>query len=130
MAVSWRKRLGTLPVTPSGFHGGRNGVWLGFSRGFSRFPYHKFHSSISPHLSHSFSFILSVHVMVRQTWFAGTLAIHGPTISGLHRISSLDPTLCWTRTEDIYLLFEQSYSWMVLLMRTYVVLVLGVFSLI
>ena len=24
-----------------------------------------------------------------------------PTISGLHRISSLDPTLCWTRVEDI-----------------------------
>ena len=45
---SWRKRLGArLPplgsrvrvsVTPCGFNGGRNGVWVGFSRGFSRFP--------------------------------------------------------------------------------------------
>ena len=41
--------------------------------------------------------------MVHQAWSAGTLAIHGPTISGLHRISSLDPTLCWTRVEDIFI---------------------------
>ena len=41
--------------------------------------------------------------MVRQAWSAGTLAIHGSPISGLHRISSLDPTLCWTRVEDIYI---------------------------
>ena len=40
--------------------------------------------------------------MVRQGWSAGTLAIHGPTISGLHRVSSLDPTLCWTRVEDVF----------------------------
>ena len=40
--------------------------------------------------------------MVRQAWSAGALATHGPTISGLHRISSLHPTLCWTRVEDIY----------------------------
>ena len=76
-----------------------NGVWVGFSRGFSRFPYHKFHSTISPHSSHPFHFISSVLVMVRQAWSAGTLAIHWPTIQGLHRISSLDPTLCWTRVE-------------------------------
>ena len=47
-AASWRKRLGArLPplgsrvrvsVSPCGFRGGRNGVWVGFSRGFSRFP--------------------------------------------------------------------------------------------
>ena len=40
--------------------------------------------------------------MARLAWSAGTLATHGPLISGLHRISSLDPTLCWTRVEDIY----------------------------
>ena len=46
-AASWRKRLGArLPplgsrvrvsVPPCGFRGGRNGVWVGFSRGFSPF---------------------------------------------------------------------------------------------
>ena len=62
------------------------------------FPCHKFHSTISPHSSHPFRFISSALVMVRQAWSAGTLATHGP-----HRISSLDPTLCWTRVEDIYI---------------------------
>ena len=48
MATSWRKRLGArLPplgsrvrvsVTPCGFRGGRNEIWVGFSRGFSRLP--------------------------------------------------------------------------------------------
>ena len=66
---SWHKRLGArLPplgsrvhvsVTPCGFHGGRNGVWVGFSRGFSRFPlsqisFHHFSILIS---SISFHFI-------------------------------------------------------------------------
>ena len=68
-ATSWRKRLDArLPplgsrvrvsVTPSGFRGGRNGVWVGFSRGFSRFPlsqisFHHFSTLIS---SISFHFI-------------------------------------------------------------------------
>ena len=45
---SWRKWLGTclpplgsrvrISVSPCGFRGGRNRVWVGFSRGFSRFP--------------------------------------------------------------------------------------------
>ena len=105
-AASWRKRLGArLPplgsrvrvsVPPCGFRGGRNGV-------SPVFPYHKFHSIISPPSSHPFRFISSALVMVRQAWSAGTLATHGPIIWGLHRISSLDPTLCWTRVEDIYL---------------------------
>ena len=109
---SWRKRLDTrLPplgsrvrvlVTPCGFRGGWNGIWVGFSRGFSHFPLpQQFHSTISPHSSHPFRFISSALAMVRQSWSAGTLATHGPIISGLHRISSLDPTLCWTRVEDI-----------------------------
>ena len=47
-AASWHKRLGArLPplgsqvrvsVTPCGFRGGRNGIWVGFSQGFSHFP--------------------------------------------------------------------------------------------
>ena len=67
--ASWRKRLGArLPplgsrvrvsFTPCGFRGGRNGVWVGFSRGFSRFPlpqisFHHFSTLIS---SISFHFI-------------------------------------------------------------------------
>ena len=68
-AVSWRKRLDArLPplgsrvrvsVTPRGFRGGRNGVWVGFSRGFSGLPlpqisFHHFSTLIS---SISFHFI-------------------------------------------------------------------------
>ena len=68
-AASWRKRLDArLPplgsrvrvsVPPCGFRGGRNGVWAGFSRGFSRFPlpqisFHNFSTLIS---SISFHFI-------------------------------------------------------------------------
>ena len=64
------------------------------------FPYHKFHSTISPRSFHPFRSISSAIVMVCQAWSAGTLATHGPIISGLHRISSLDPTLCWTQVED------------------------------
>ena len=111
LAPSWRKWLGArLPplgsrvrvsVPPCGFRGGRNEVWVDY-RGVSPvFPYHKFHSTISPHSSHPFRSISSALVMVHQAWSAGTLAIHGPIISGLHGISSLDPTLCWTRVEDI-----------------------------
>ena len=112
-AASWRKRLGArLPplgsrvhvsVTLCGFRGGRNGVWVGFSGVSPVFPYHKFHSTISPRPSHPFRSITSALVMVRQAWSAGILATHGPIISGIHRISSLDPTLCWTRVEDIYI---------------------------
>ena len=68
-ATSWHKRLGArLPplgsrvrvsVTPCGFRGGWNGVWVGFSRGFSRFPlpqisFHLFSTLIA---SISFHFI-------------------------------------------------------------------------
>ena len=68
-AASWRKRLGArLPplgyrvrvsVTPCGFRGGRNGVWVGFSRGFSRFPLPQisFHHFSIPISSISFHFI-------------------------------------------------------------------------
>ena len=89
-AASWRKRLDArLPplgsrvrvsVPPCGFRGGRNGVWVSLSRGFSRFPLPKFHSTISPHSSHPFRFISSALLMVRQAWSVGTLATHGPII--------------------------------------------------
>ena len=51
--ILWPKRLGAR-VTPCGFRGGRNGVWVGFLRDFSC---HKFHSTISPHSSHPCRFI-------------------------------------------------------------------------
>ena len=68
LAASWRKRLGTrLPplgsrvcvsVPPCGFRGGQNRVWVGFSRGFSRFPLPpiSFHHFLHPHLIHFVSF--------------------------------------------------------------------------
>ena len=52
---------------------GSGKVFLGVS---PIFPYHKFHSTISPHSSHPFRFISSALVMVRQAWSVGTLAIH------------------------------------------------------
>ena len=99
-----------VSVPPCGFRGGRNGVWVGFYRGFFRFPlpqisFHHFSTLIS-----SISFHFITLVMVRQAWSAGTLAIHGPTISGLHCISSLDPTLCWTQVEDYDLLSCRALS--------------------
>ena len=69
LAASWRKRLGArLPplgsrvrvlVSPCGFRDGRNGIWVGYSRGFSRFPlpqisFHHFSTLIS---SISFHFV-------------------------------------------------------------------------
>ena len=90
ISISWRKRLDArlpllgsrvrISVTPCGFRGGRNGVWVGFLGVSPVFPYHKFHSTISPHSSHTFSFISSTLVMMRQAWSAGTLATHGPII--------------------------------------------------
>ena len=45
-----------VSVPPCGPRGGRNGVWVGFSRGFSLFPYHNFHSTIFSTLISSISF--------------------------------------------------------------------------
>ena len=68
-AASWRKRLGArLPPLGSrvrvsvplcGFRGGRNGVWVGFSRGFSRCPLPQISFSLFSTLisSNSFHFI-------------------------------------------------------------------------
>ena len=69
LAASWRKRLDAcLPplgsrvrvsVPPCGFRGGRNGVWVGFSRGFSHFslPQTSFHHFSTLISSISFRFI-------------------------------------------------------------------------
>ena len=67
-----------VSVTPCRFRGGQNGVRVGFSRGFSRFPlpqisFHHFSTLI---LFISFHLISSTPVMVCQTWSAGILAIH------------------------------------------------------
>ena len=85
-------------------------MWVSWwtKRGLGRFftgflPFSPTTNFIPPFLyTHPFRSISSALVMVRQAWSAGTLATHGPIISGLHRISSLDPTFCWTRVEDIY----------------------------
>ena len=101
-AASWRKRLDArlpslgsrvrLSVTPCGFRGGRNGVWVSFSRGFSRFPlpqisFHHFSTLIS---SISFHFIRPCDgasgVVGRHPCYSRTYNM------GHHRISSLDPT--------------------------------------
>ena len=82
-------------------------MWVSWwtKRGLGRFlpfsPTPNFIPPFSPHSSYPFRFISSALVMVCQAWSAATLATHGPIISGLHRISFLDPTLCWTRVEDI-----------------------------
>ena len=121
-AASWRKRLGArfpplgsrvrISVTPCEFRGGRNGIWVGFSRGFSRFPL--------PQISfHHFSTLIS------SIWFhfirpcddaSGVVGRH-PCYSrtynlGLHRISPHEPTLCWTRVEDIYSIMYSPIYWL------------------
>ena len=75
-------------VTPCGFSGGRNRVWVGFSRGFSHLPlpqisFHYFSTLFSLH------FISTVPAMKRQ-------GVRRPRVSS-HRIASFDPALCWTR---------------------------------
>ena len=80
-----------------------NGVWVGFSRGSSRFPlpqisFHHFSTLIS---SISFHFISpcdgATGVVGRHPCFSRTYNIGASS----HLI--LDPTLCWTRVEDIYI---------------------------
>ena len=89
-----RKRLGArLPPVGSRvrisvpswkFRDGRNGVWVGFSRGFSCFPQPQilFHHFFTLILSISFHFISSAPAMARQACSAGTFAIHWPSIYG------------------------------------------------
>ena len=94
-------------VTPYGFRGGQNGVWIGFSLGFPRFSlpqisFHHFSAFIS---SVSFYFISSVLWWCDRPWSAGILDIHWPSMQGLHRIWSLDPVLCRTWVDDIVIYY-------------------------
>ena len=91
-----------ISVTPCEFHGGRNGVWVVFFRFPPFSPVTNFISLfLHTHLVNfvSFHFISSTPVMVCQAWSAGILAINRPSIQGLHRSSSLDPTLSWARNK-------------------------------
>ena len=81
-----------------------------FSRGFSRFPL----PQISFHLFSTLISSISFHFISPSDGASGVVGRH-PCYSwtynlGLHRISSLDPTLCWTQVEDIYFLFK-SLNW-------------------
>ena len=69
-----------------GFRGGRNGVWVGFSRSVFR--------TSRPQISfHHFSTLISsVPLMVCQAWSHGIRSIHRSSIKGHHRISSLNPS--------------------------------------
>ena len=112
-ASSWRKRLGArLPplgsrvrvsVPPCGFRGGRNGVWEGFSRGFSSFPL--------PQISfHHFSILISsisFHFISPCDGASGVVGRH-PCYSRTYNIGASShpiprPDLVWTRVEDIYI---------------------------
>ena len=69
-----------------------------FFSGFFRFPqpqisFHHFSTPISFIWFHLNS---SAPVMMKQAWSAGILAIYWPSMKGLRRISSLDPTMCRT----------------------------------
>ena len=97
-AAPWRKRLDAripslgsrvcVSVTPCGFCGRHNGVWVGLSRCFPVFSCHKFHSIISPHSSHSFQFMSSCD---GASGMVGRYPCKSQTFKGLHHISSLDP---------------------------------------
>ena len=111
-AASWRKRLGArLPplgsrvrfsVTPCGFRGGRNGVWVGFSRGFSCFPlpqilFHHFSTLISSILFHFISpFDGASGVVGRHSCYSLTYNIGASS----HLIPR--PNLVLYTVEDIY----------------------------
>ena len=99
-----------VSVPPCGFRGGRNGVWVGFSWGFSRFPlpqisFHHFSTLIS---SISFHFISPCDgasgVVGRHPCYSRTYNIGAST----HLIPR--PTLCWTRVEDIYFMFYHRFD--------------------
>ena len=103
-----------VSVSPYAFRRVLNGFWVGFSRGFSRFPpCHKFHSTISAHSLHSFR-VISFHVVVRKAWSADVLTIHRSLIKGVHRILSLEPALCGSRVEGTYFYKQQIWTMNVL----------------
>ena len=81
-----------VSVISWGFLGGRIGIWVGFSPGFSCFPL----PQISLHHFSTLLSFISLHLPLCwcQTWLASILAVHRPSIKGLHRISSLNLTPC------------------------------------
>ena len=90
-----------ISVSPCGFCGGRNGVWIGFSQGFSRFPlpqisFHHFSTLIS---SISFRFISPCDgasgMVGRHPCYSRTYNIG----ASLHLIPH--PALCRTGVEDV-----------------------------
>ena len=93
-----------------GFVVDETGVWVGFSRGFSGFPlpqlsFHHFSTLISSILFHfNRPCDGATGVVDRHSCSSRTYNV------GLHRTSSLDPTLCWTRVEDISLLYSSTLS--------------------
>ena len=58
-------------------------------------------------------FVSSAPVMVRQGWSTGILAIHRPSMKGLHRSSSLDPNLLYVGHELSICLFSIIYLYTV-----------------
>ena len=90
-AAPWRKRLDVclpqlgshirVPVTPCGFRGDETESGKIFLEIFPVFSCHKFHSTISPHSSHTFNIIRPC--------------------DGALGISPLDPALCQTVVENI-----------------------------
>ena len=56
------------------------------------------------HLIHFVCFISYTPMIVRQVRSVSFLITHRPSTEGLHRISTLDPALCQTRVENIYIL--------------------------
>ena len=86
----------------------------GLGRFFSGFlPFSPTTNFIPPFFSTLISFI-SFYFISPCDGASGVIGRH-PCYSrtynmGLHRSSSLDPTLCWTRVEDIYLFYIQKTS--------------------
>ena len=122
-AASWRKRLDALlpplgsrvrvSVPPCGFRGERNEVWVGFSRGFSRFPlpqisFHRFSTLIS---STSFHFIRpcdgASSVVGRHPWYARTYN----TGASSHHIPRPDLVLDTSWGYLFYCLFKVFFFW-------------------
>ena len=81
-----RLHLGTLCE----FRGRRNGVWLGFAKGF--LPFSSYTNFIPLFLLSYVIYFISPSDGAK-VWSAGILDIHWLSILGRHHISSLDPAL-------------------------------------
>ena len=88
-----------VSATQRGFCGGRNGVWVGFSRGFSRFPLSQisFHNFFTP-----ISSVSSADVIAKQTSLLFTDLQYRFLIAS--HTSTRPCALCRTRGDKIILL--------------------------